>query len=241
MLFTLAMMLFRTIMAFLVALTAIMFLTSIGPIMFSFALFQSTRALFNQWVNMLMGFALQIVIVFAFCSLVFTLPISTIFGNLYNLSAPVQSTMAQANTRVPMQNMCTFCTTGLPAAGGGACPNSIYPGQGSPAQQPTELMRNIDFLGFSTTIILSLLVLARILEATIRIAPRIAEGLSRTPFSPALNSNSSMFGQVAGRALGGGGSGGRGLGRFGAAAPEPALPPAVAGGQQSGVSLVGRR
>lgn len=197
MMFTLMMMLIRTMFGYLIAITGIMFLCAIAPVFLSFALFQFTRSLFDEWVSYLMGFALQVLVVLAFISMIVSLPIQTIFSSLYDLVAPVKSTLNQSNSRLPMKGWCTFCkSTSSSASGSRTCDNSIYPGQNSDALQPSEQAKDVDFIGFSTTVLVFLLVLSRILEATIRVAPQVASGLSSVSYSQKLSSGStpSIFG-----------------------------------------------
>jgi len=63
------MMLARTIVYFLLCLSAIAFLIALSPIFLSFMLFQSTAYFFEDWLKHLISYTLQIVIVFAIISL----------------------------------------------------------------------------------------------------------------------------------------------------------------------------
>ncbi len=233
MMFTLMMMLIRTMFGYLIAITGIMFLCAIAPVFLAFALFQFTRGLFDQWVSYLMGFSLQILVVLAFISMIVSLPIQTIFGSLYELAAPTKSTLSQSNTRVPLKNWCTFCDSGTTTNANGATvcnDESIYQGTNPKTKTGTELGRDVGFIGFASTIIIFLLILSRILEATIRVAPEVAMSLSSVPYAgPKLHASPPQKAKSPKGASKKGGT------------SSTKTPVKVASGQQSGTALVGRR
>lgn len=59
----------NTLAGFMMSIIAIVFLISLSPIFLSFMLFNSTHALFNNWVKFLVSYSLQPLIIFAVFSL----------------------------------------------------------------------------------------------------------------------------------------------------------------------------
>lgn len=57
--------LMRTVITYLVGLSAIGFLIALGPIFVSLALFKTTYTFFDSWLRYLISFALQVILVFA--------------------------------------------------------------------------------------------------------------------------------------------------------------------------------
>jgi len=63
------MLLMRTLLSFLLALSTIAFLITLSPIFLSFMLFKVTYHFFESWLRYMVSYALQIIIVFAIISL----------------------------------------------------------------------------------------------------------------------------------------------------------------------------
>jgi type IV secretory pathway VirB6-like protein len=66
--FNLMMFIFQAIFVYVKCIVALWFLISLAPIFFVFIMFQKTRPLFEGWLNMIVNFALQPVLLFAFCA-----------------------------------------------------------------------------------------------------------------------------------------------------------------------------
>ncbi len=66
---TVAMLFIRSLITFMLSITAVAFLVALSPVFLSFMLFDSTRMLFDNWLNFLVSFSLQPLIIFSAFSL----------------------------------------------------------------------------------------------------------------------------------------------------------------------------
>lgn len=66
---TTVMLFIRSLVTFMLSITAIAFLVAISPIFLSFMLFDSTKILFDNWLNFLVSYSLQPLIIFSVFSL----------------------------------------------------------------------------------------------------------------------------------------------------------------------------
>ena len=74
------------IIAYLIALVAISLLIAVAPIFLSFMLFEKTNEMFKKWINSLLGFALQPVLIFTVL-VIFNFFMYAILLRLFNFSA----------------------------------------------------------------------------------------------------------------------------------------------------------
>jgi len=183
MIYKLLMVAIKTIFAYLLALTGIMFLITLTPVFASFALFKTTSGMFDMWVKYLISFALQIVIVFAFIGFVIELGVIEDFEELLDLAAPYENTKAQTGYRFGMQ-VCTICE-GLTTGDDGSltCP------EGARGSDPLEPMALIDVLAMLGGRFAYLLIMAYILDGILKRAPEIAVTISQARFAPQLGSS----------------------------------------------------
>jgi len=75
----------RTLISFVMSLSAIAFLICLSPIFFCFILFQSTMNFFETWLKYMMSFSLQVVLVFA-CVAMWIMAMSNFIGFFNQLS-----------------------------------------------------------------------------------------------------------------------------------------------------------
>ncbi len=194
MIFKLAMVAIKTIFAYLMALTGIMFLITLVPVFASFLLFKTTSGMFDMWIKYMLSFALQVVIVFAFIGFVIKLEIIEDFSELLELAAPYEATIGMTGYHLGMQN-CTICK-GLTSGADGSlqCPTYNEDGEEDPAGEkvgtnPFEPMALVDILGLLGGRFAYLLIMAYILESVLRKAPEIAVTISQARFAPVLGSS----------------------------------------------------
>lgn len=93
----------RTMVTYLLALTAIGFMIVLGPIFLSLGLFRTTYRFFDDWLRHLISFTLQVILIFACLSLWLTV-IGTLGGFLTTLAGflkPIDNTLLTGAFRVP--------------------------------------------------------------------------------------------------------------------------------------------
>ena len=187
----------RALVGYLFALTCVMFLTVIAPIFLGAGLFKATRHLFDKWVQYLIGFALQVVIVFAFIGLILSMNVFDDFAQLKNISVPYTGSTWQADARVNFQNVCTVCAQPKPDLSGCIDPTPVPPTGMSGFLQVAQVISHQA---------LYLLLLAFLIDAVLKIAPTIANSLGHIRTVPEVSG--SMFDSITGvRSIGQAGQG----------------------------------
>lgn len=104
----------RALLGYLTALVLIGFLFILAPLFISFALFKITRPMFEQWLQYLTSFSLQMIIVFAFLALLNLIPVGAFFKEVLGLLREVNSTEKHFFFGVPV-HFCSICTYTLNA------------------------------------------------------------------------------------------------------------------------------
>lgn len=198
----------RAIFGYIYAIVGIAFLLTLAPFFLSFYLFAPTRQFFDKWISYLISFSLQMVIVFAFLAFVVSIDIKNISGGLTDIIVPVEQTRESSTIRMPWE-YCTLCNFEVVDVDTGAvipeeqykdtltkgklqCKTPVTPilvtdasAPGSGAAPDPEIMNAM--LRFAATGLLSLLVLAYMVDAILRWAPSIAQNLaSGGGYSPQL-------------------------------------------------------
>jgi hypothetical protein len=103
-----AMTFLRALFGYVYAIVGIAFLITLSPIFLSFSLFQQTRPFFDKWVGYLVSFALQMVLVFAFLAFIVSIDVKHITGSLVNIIVPKQESFETSAMRFPWE-YCTLC------------------------------------------------------------------------------------------------------------------------------------
>lgn len=177
----------RALVGYLFALTSVMFLTVLSPIFLGAGLFKATRHLFEKWVEYLLSFALQVVVVFAFIGLILSMNVMDDFAKLKNISVPFNGSTWQTEARVNYQNWCTVC----------AQPNADLTGclDATPVP-PTGMTGFLQVAQALSHQALYLLLLAFLIDAALKLAPSIALSLGRSRTAPQVSG--SMFDSISG-------------------------------------------
>lgn len=177
----------RALVGYLFALTCVMFLTVLAPIFLGAGLFKATRHLFDNWIEYLLSFAIQVVVVFAFIGLILSMNVMDDFANLRNISVPYNGSSWQNEARINYQNWCTVC----------AQPNADLTGclDATPVP-PTGMTGFLQVAQALSHQALYLLLLAFLIDAVLKLAPSIALSLGRSRTTP--NVSGSMFDSISG-------------------------------------------
>lgn len=98
----------RALLAYLSAIVLISFLFVLSPLFISFALFSHTRKLFEKWIQYLTTYSIQIIIVFAFLTLLESVPVLPFFRNILGLLKEYDFASSVAFIALP-QHLCGIC------------------------------------------------------------------------------------------------------------------------------------
>lgn len=200
---------FRAVFGYVYSIVAIAFMLTLAPIFLSMSLFKATSNFFDKWVGYLASFALQMILVFAFLSFVVSIDFKNMSSGLTDIVVPQQETTETTSYRLPWK-YCTLCDfkvvdreTGADMAEGDS--NFISKGKlqckDSPpkpisvlsATAPSSASGTPDkkvistLLTFASTGLLSLLVLAFIVDGVLAIIPQLAQKLAGgagAPYAP---------------------------------------------------------
>jgi len=217
-------MLARTLISFLLCLSAIAFLIALSPIFISFMLFQSTNHLFEDWLKYLVAYSLQMTIVFAIIAL--WIIAMSLFGGFFNTLSnvifpyqdlrvgeggvmnPVNSwgICRYITSYSPPGNPASACVVGLPCMPSLRCNPAFNPLSPIPAIRnaaiiaPDQLLTAQDFLYFMSYNLFALIMIAYMFNVLLKNAPDIARQLSGPAAMPSLAGGFGMggFGQATG-------------------------------------------
>lgn len=191
-LFQLVMVLIRTVLGYLIAITGIMFLTTMAPLFLGFAFFGFTKSYFEKWLQYLISFTIQIFVVFSFIAVVLSLPFEAKMKGIMDTIKPYEKVAYHDGQRLDFNDWCTIC---LGESLGEVNPSTLADGTNnctSDIMTPTNIAAGgvgefIDFVGKE---VLILAVMAYLVESILKTAPEIAKYLSQSPHIP------SMVGQL---------------------------------------------
>lgn len=201
-----AMSFLRAIFGYMYSIIGITFLLTLAPFFLSFYLFKQTQALFEKWLGYLVSFSLQLVIVFAFLAFVLSLKFDHITNSLVDVIMPVAQTKEGASFRAPWK-YCTLCEFDVVHKDTGAKLDSSSPeflksgklqcrtpkkpipidqlfvppaaaAKGGPPTGGVAPEFSNSLVKFTATGLLSLLVLAYIVDALLGNIPAIAQVLA---------------------------------------------------------------
>lgn len=193
----------RSCFGYMFSLVGLAFLMILAPIFLSFALFKPTRYMFDKWLGYLCSFTLQMVIIFTFIAMIISMNPSKLIGSLTSIIVPVQESYQTSTWRWPWQ-YCTLCAfevvEGATMVGGvavGGTPKDLstpgvtidpatdllrcIPGAGDQSYRVLNSMmpdaiesHNNTLMEFAGTAILSLIILAYIIDQMLHYVPSIA-------------------------------------------------------------------
>ncbi len=173
----------RTVLGYLVSMTGIMFLTTLAPLFFGFALFKFTRSYFEKWLSYLIAFAVQIFIVFSFIAVVLSLPWEAKLKGVVNVVQPYNKVAFHDGQRMDFDNWCTLCASN--ALGSVTQPDTCRGNGISPTNvQVGGVGGFINWVGKELII---LAVMAYLVETILKAAPDVAKYLTNVPYAPGFN------------------------------------------------------
>jgi hypothetical protein len=179
----------RALVGYLFGITCIMFLTVVSPIFLGAGLFQATRELFTKWLQYMMSFAIQVVVVFAFIGLILSMGIFEDIASLRTISVPYTGGTWQESSRVNF-NACTICTE--PRGNG-----TRFDGCTDPTPvPPTGATSFLNILRLLAIESLNLVLLAFLIDAVMKLAPQVAQELGGSRAAPSVSGT--MFDSITG-------------------------------------------
>jgi len=98
----------RAVFGYVYALVGIAFLLTLAPFFLSFFLFKATRALYEKWIGYLVSFTLQMIILFAFLAFILSIDVKHISESLPSIVMYQEKTIESTQLRMPWE-YCTLC------------------------------------------------------------------------------------------------------------------------------------
>lgn len=164
----------RAVFGYCQGILGVTFLVTLAPIYVGFALFKATRTLFDKWVQYLISFSFQMVIVFAFLGMIFSIvrQMSDDMKAYTDLVKPYdREYRSSAGTATPW-NVCGICE--LNKVG----PKEKPTCKSDKVMHPTELVKDENFLHFATVKILSMVIIFYLLDVLMDFVPQMARYLA---------------------------------------------------------------
>jgi type IV secretory pathway VirB6-like protein len=187
----------RACLGYLSALFLITFLFILGPIFISFALFSSTRSLFDRWIQYLITYSLQMVIVFAFFALIGLFDFSGFFTQLGSLVKVDHSLAGGLGflSYIPFLKIapCSLCDMQI-AAPGPTPPlgceadaiSCVSCKEGASVLPLFDILRHTDFITWVIVKFISLIIIMQVLEDFLKRAPELARNLGTARYAGVL-------------------------------------------------------
>jgi type IV secretory pathway VirB6-like protein len=194
-----AMTFLRAIFGYVYALVGIAFLLTLAPFFLSFFLFKSTRGFFDKWIGYLISFTLQMVILFGFLAFVLSIDVKHLSSSLPDIVMYNEETPETTSFRMPWE-YCTLCDfTVVSKTNPGQAlqkddpaflrdgklickepkkPITPLDGVSPPGGKVPDPKMMGNLLSFATTGLLSLLVLAYLVEAVLTYAASLSQMLA---------------------------------------------------------------
>lgn len=178
----------RSLVSFMVGLSAIAFLIALSPIFMSFMLFQSTFHFFESWIRFMMSFSLQIVVIFAILTMWLSVlnQMPSFFNEFSNLIFDYQRIW---NEGAPMADptvvygICPYDKTDTVWGPSLSCDWGLNNGNLIP---PSEVARSPDFLYYLAYRMGMIIMIAYTFNVLLKHAPQIAKDMVGPNQVPAL-------------------------------------------------------
>lgn len=180
----------KTLLGYLLCITGVMFLLTLSPIFLSLGLFRITQGFFASWLSLLVGFAVQVFIMFAFLAVAIGLFANSQFSDYQDLVMPWGQEYSHDAIRFgvpappdPAQPGGFFCT--LCDINPATLDISFEKGSGPQCKTPktpvppTALYSSqsiVEMLGIK---IFMLALIAYLFESILNLAPQVSAQLSR--------------------------------------------------------------
>ncbi|MCI5049715.1 MAG: type IV secretion system protein [Rickettsiales bacterium] len=166
-------MVLRAIFGYCQGILVVSFLVTLAPIYVSFALFKPTRTLFDKWVQYLISFSFQMVIVFAFLGMVFSIldKMADDAQSYMDLVKPYDKEMTQNGFAMPF-NMCGVCEITQ------ASPKDPPKCKSNKAMPVGQMAQNKEFLHFASVKVIAMVIMFYILDIMMDFVPQMARHLA---------------------------------------------------------------
>lgn len=193
----------RTLVSFMLAVSAIAFLIALSPIFLSFMLFQSTFHLFEGWLRYMLSYSLQIIIVFAVIAL--WVEVMMLFINFFDqLAALIFDFRALAVGGAVTDPSYTYAICPPVYGASPMGPTAVCPAGFNPALvldaagkldgnadykaliHPSLIPEKTEFIYFMAFHLISLGLVAYAFNALMRDAPEIAKHIVGPAYAPVL-------------------------------------------------------
>ncbi len=163
----------RAVFGYCQGILGVTFLVTLAPIFVSFALFKPTRALFDKWVQYLISFSFQMVIVFAFLGMAFSIMMEMAdgLGDYTALVKPYKVDSRDQSLAMPW-DVCGVCEM-----------DKVRPGEKPRCASdrvipPGEMVANEDFLHFATVKTIGMVIMFYLLDIMMDFVPQMARHLA---------------------------------------------------------------
>ncbi len=185
----------RAMLGYLSAIFLLAFLFVLAPIFFSFLLFAPTRQLFDKWLEYLIAFALQMVIVFAFFAMINLFSVLPFIDQLAGLvqvdKHPPTGLGLLSYIPFLKATPCTLCDMNV-TDNGVACKAAV--GGEVPLLPLLDIIRRTDFITWLFVKFVSLVIVANVLEDFLERAPELARNLSSVRYAAILGGDETSLG-----------------------------------------------
>ena len=175
----------RAVFGYCQGILGVTFLVTLAPIYVSFALFKPTRSLFDKWVQYLISFSFQMVIVFAFLGMAFNI-IKKMSDDIQSYTQLVKP--YNRDFRAPgMANvfkMCGICELDKVA------PKEKPKCKSNRVMEIGELSKNENFLHFASVKVLGMVIMFYILDIMMDFVPQMARHLAGQKYAGQLGGGS---------------------------------------------------
>lgn len=171
----------RAVFGYCQGILGVTFLVTLAPIYVSFALFKPTRALFEKWIEHLISFSFQMVVVFAFLGMAFNIMsrMADDVSDYTSLVRPFNRDYREAGA-ANIFNMCGVCEM-----------NRVAPGEppscaSDRVMEIGMLSKDENFLHFATVKIFAMIIMFYLLDIMLDFVPQMARHLAGPKYAAQL-------------------------------------------------------
>lgn len=167
-------MVLRAVFGYCQGLLGLTFLVVLAPIYVSFSLFKPTRTLFDKWVQYLISFSFQMVVVFAFLGMVFYIldQVSEETSDYRELVRPQQQVVGQGPGSYAPIDACGICKISPTS------PKDAPECESDEVLPFTEVAQDENFLQFASVKVLAMVILFYVLDIMLDFVPEMAKHLA---------------------------------------------------------------
>jgi len=163
----------RAVFGYCQGILGVTFLVTLAPIFVPFALFKFTRTLFDKWLTYLFSFSFQMVVVFAFLGMVFSIAkkSSDSMQDYMNLVKPYDKEVRIGGWAMPWDS-CSICEIDKTSV------KSAPKCKSETALPPSKVSQDANIMQFAGVKIIAMLVLFYILDIMMDFVPQMARHLA---------------------------------------------------------------